>query len=207
MTLRHLLIWGVVLAALAAIAVFTVDGPIATSLQSAAAQNRAFFNPFVTVVEYVFGFPLSKFATGFAILAASLIAFAVPKWRGAARLLLFVGTTHLIARLAAGVLKNVFLRARPDDALASGGWRDQFFVDGGSSFPSGHAAHFWALFFALAVAFPRLRIPALVLAVAVSVARVAVNDHYVSDVLASASIAALISFLCALLILKRRTDA
>ena len=204
MTIRRVMMWGAVYAALAGLAVYTIDGAVAASLQSSAERNRGFVNPFITVLEYLFAFPLSKFATGFAVVAASLVAFSVRKWRGTARLLLFVGVTHLVARLVAGVFKNVFLRVRPADALVTGQWRDQFFVEGGSSFPSGHSAHFWALFFALAVAFPRLRIPAFVLAVLVSLARVVVNDHYVSDVLASASISAFAAALCAWLILRNR---
>jgi membrane-associated phospholipid phosphatase len=206
MTIRRLMLWGALFAVFAALAVYTIDGVVAASLQSSAARNRSLVNPVVTVLEYLFAFPLSKFATGFAIVAASLVAFSMRKYRGLARLLLFVGVAHLTARLTAGVLKNVFLRTRPEDALVTGQWRDQFFVDGGSAFPSGHAAHFWALFFAFAVAFPSLRIPALVVAIYVSLARIVVNDHYVSDVLASAAIAAFSTALCALILPKVRRD-
>jgi membrane-associated phospholipid phosphatase len=136
---------------------------------------------------------------------AALVLFAWRRFRREAWLLLFVGVSHLSTRLIAGVSKNVFLRARPAEAVVQSGWQDRFFIDGGSSFPSGHAAHFWALFFAVALAFPKLRIPAFLLAVFVSVARVAVNDHYASDVLASAAIAALVSYAFARLILPRAT--
>jgi membrane-associated phospholipid phosphatase len=94
-------------------------------------------------------------------------------------------------------LKNVFLRTRPFQG------EDKFFVEGGSSFPSGHAAHFWGLFFAIAIAFPRLRIPFLILAIFVSIARVVVNDHYVGDVIGSAAIAALVAYALALAFRRR----
>lgn len=203
MTVRAVCISGVVLACITVLIMFTIDGPIARAVQPHAAANARIVNVPVTALEILFGFPLSKFATGFALVLAALVLFAVARGRTTARLLLFVGLTHLVIRLVAGVSKNVFLRARPDEALLAGGWRDAFFVDGGSSFPSGHAAHFWALFFALAVAFPKLRIPALVLAVFVSAARVVVNDHYVSDVVASAAIAALLTCGMARLLLPR----
>jgi membrane-associated phospholipid phosphatase len=203
MTIRRLLIWGALFAVLAGLSVCTIDGVVAVLLQSSASQNRSFVNPIITAFEYLFAFHVSKFATGFLVVAASLVAFSIRRWRGMARLLLFVGVTHLATRLTAGVLKNVFLRVRPDDALATGQWQDHFFVDGGGAFPSGHAAHFWALFFASAVAFPRLRTPAVAVAICVSLARVAVNDHYVGDVLASISIAAFVAALCALLILPQ----
>ncbi len=196
MSVRAVLTTGLVLAVLAAVAIFTLDAPLAALLQPHVASNRNLFNPLVTVLEIAFGFPVSKFLTGAVLTLAALVLFAWKRFRGLARPLLFLGVTHLTARLIAGVLKNVFLRARP----AEGG---AFFVDGGSSFPSGHAVHFWALFFALAIAFPRLRIPALVLALFVSAARVGVNDHYASDVVASAAIAALVSYAFAWLALPR----
>jgi membrane-associated phospholipid phosphatase len=184
------------------LAIYVLDGRVARWLQPVAAENRAVLGPFVSAVEFAFAFPVSKFATGLAIVVASLVLFALAR-RRVGWLLLFVGATHLTARLTAGVLKNVFLRARPAEGLAGGEWHDRFFIEGGSSFPSGHAVHFWALFFALAFAFPRLRVPALVLAVCVSIARVAVNDHYVSDVLASVSIAAFVACGYALWLLPR----
>lgn len=197
MNRRQLLIVGLVLAAIAGISIFSLDGALAVRLRPHAATNAAAVAPFMNGVELLFGFALSKFATGYAIVLAAVALLPFRRSRPFAWGLLFVGITHLATRLIAGVLKNVFLRSRPFEALAGGGWRDAFFVPGGSSFPSGHAAHFWALFFAVAIAFPKLRIPALILAIGVSMARVAVNDHYVSDVVASAAIAALVSVACA----------
>jgi membrane-associated phospholipid phosphatase len=182
-------IGGAVLSLLTLIAIFFIDRPVAAAIAPSAGANHSFADPFVNVVEIAFGFPVSKFLTGFVLVlaGAALFAFRRPLARG----LLYVGAAHLVSRLIAGVLKNVFLRVRPYDSVDGA-----FFVEGGSSFPSGHAAHFWALFFALALAFPRLRIPALVLAVLVSVSRVMVNDHFVGDVLGAAAICA---FVCAAL--------
>lgn len=56
----------------------------------------------------------------------------------------------------------------------------------------------------LAIA-PKLRVPAFLLALLVSVTRVAVNDHYVSDVCASAAIAAFVSCAYATLVVQRKT--
>lgn len=188
MNARQVLICGAVLTVLTLLSIFAVDGPVARWIAPSADANRAFVNPFMNAVEIAFGFPLSKWATGLAILLVAAILFAFRRHRVLARLLLFVAATELITRLIAGVLKNVFLRARPAEPLAG-----RFFLEDGSSFPSGHAAHFWALFFALALAFPRLRVPALILAVLVSICRVVVNDHFVGDVLGSATIAAFVA--------------
>ena len=186
MTTRPLLLAGAALLALTLLAIFLVDVPLASLLApSSRATATALAMP-MTILESLFLIPLSKFAFGAAIVLVALVLF--PFRRPVAWLLLYVGLTHLVTRLIAGVLKNVFLRKRPFEGSA------EFFVDGGSAFPSGHAAHFWALFFALAIAFPRLRWPALVLAVLVSIARVIVNDHYLGDVLGSATIAALVAY-------------
>jgi membrane-associated phospholipid phosphatase len=191
--MRPILISAVALVLATIVAILLIDGAVAAWMRPRIAANAIVANPFVGVLERVFGFPLSKFATGTAFVLLAAAAFLVARWRSVAWLLLFAGLSHLTTRLIAGVLKNVFLRLRPYDAFAGGVWNDRFFADGGSSFPSGHAAHFWALFFVAALAFPRLRIAAFVLAVAVSVARIAVNDHYVSDILVSAAIAAWVS--------------
>ena len=200
MTARQAFLAGVVFSLLTLLAVFVVDGAVAAMVAPHAQANRAALHGPVTALEIAFGFPLSKFATGAAIVLVGAVLFAAARHRHTGRLLLFVGVAHLVTRLIAGVLKNVFLRARPDEGT-------QWFIDGGSSFPSGHAAHFWALFFALAIAFPRLRIPALLLALFVAAARVAVHDHVVSDVVASGAIAAFVSGGCAMLMLARRAPA
>ena len=143
-------------------------------------------------IETITGFAISKFFLGGVIVVAALALMPLRRSRSTGWLLLLTGASQLTTRLLAGVLKNVFERPRPFEAVASGEWHGAFFTHG-SSFPSGHAAHFWPLFFAAAVAFPRWRWPLLVLAVFVSAARVAVNDHYLADVLASAAIAALVT--------------
>jgi membrane-associated phospholipid phosphatase len=198
MSKRQVCLAGVVLAVVTALFAFLLDGPIARAIAPNAKAASGALHGVVTAIEYVFLFPLSKFAFGALILLVALVLFAFRRWRPTAWLLLFVSLSQLLTRLVAGVLKNVFLRTRPYESLAD----DKWFVDGGSSFPSGHAAHFWGLYFAIAIAFPKLRVPALVLAIFVSIARVAVNDHYAGDVIGSAAIAALIT--CALAPLARR---
>lgn len=155
--------------------------------------------PVIHAIEIAFGFPISKFLTGAVILVASLALFPFARFRYTARVLLFVAAAQLTTRLAAGVLKNVFLRPRPYET-------DTGFFSDGSSFPSGHAAHFWPFFFAAMIAFPRWRIPLLILAVFVSLSRVLVNDHYLGDVLASAAIATIITYGYARLPLLKRAQ-
>jgi membrane-associated phospholipid phosphatase len=149
-------------------------------------------------LEILFGFPLSKWATGFALLLVSLACF-IARHRATARALAVVAVVQLATRLTVGVLKGVTPRLRPFEVLAEGLWDAQWFQEHGSSFPSGHAAHFWGLLFPIAWFYPRLALWLLPLPVFVSAARVAVNDHFLSDVAVSGAIAALLTLIAHLL--------
>ncbi|MEQ1839156.1 MAG: phosphatase PAP2 family protein [Verrucomicrobiales bacterium] len=93
----------------------------------------------------------------------------------------------VIAMVWAGILvqlpKFVFGRPRPHFNLP-----DQFawFHPEWNSFPSGHAAHWFALVGALWAFSPRLSLMVIPLAVTVSLARVLALAHYPSDLLAGA---------------------
>jgi membrane-associated phospholipid phosphatase len=87
----------------------------------------------------------------------------------------------LDSAIVGGVIKVATQRARPD----AGFTRSEFFT-AGSSFPSGHSLNIWS--FASVVAHEYsdhrwIQITAYSTAAAVSVARVAAQRHYVSDVL------------------------
>jgi membrane-associated phospholipid phosphatase len=200
--LRQVWKWSVVLALLALISVVFVDRPLAATLQRWTPQARQIVGPVVDAVELVFGFSVSKFLTGAVILGAGAALFPFRRRRSTAWLLLLLGLAQVTTRLLAGVLKNVFLRPRPFEALAGGRWQGDFFT-AGSSFPSGHTAHFWPFFFVAAFAFPRWRIPMLLLAASLSISRILVNDHFLGDVLASAAIAAGVSYGYGLVIVPR----
>jgi membrane-associated phospholipid phosphatase len=205
MPMKRVLIWGVVLAVLAVAGVLLLDRPLAMAIHDSGTPGASFLRAATGVIETATGFAISKWLMGGVTLVAGLIWLAVRKDRLAGWILVFTGASQLTTRLIAGVLKNVFSRPRPFEALASGG-HDAFF-SGGSSFPSGHAAHFWPLVFAAAIAFPRFRWPLLILALPVSCARVAINDHYLSDVAASAAIAAFVTCGYAALLRSRITPA
>jgi membrane-associated phospholipid phosphatase len=127
------------------------------------------------------------------MLGAGALLFVAKSTRPLAWMLLFIATIHLVTRVTAGTLKNVFARLRPFEVIEAGNWDWNFFGERGSAFPSGHSAHFWSLFFPLAFLFPRYRWPLLIIPLFISVARVGVNDHWCSDVIASAAIAALLT--------------
>ena len=109
------------------------------------------------------------------------------------RIVFFVACAQVVTRLGAAGLKGVFGRLRPFEVIQAGSWDWKFFSGHGNAFPSGHSAFFWGLFFPLAFVFPRYRLPLLIVPIFISIARIGVNDHWCSDVIASAGLAALIT--------------
>jgi membrane-associated phospholipid phosphatase len=93
-----------------------------------------------------------------------------------------LGTESLLDTLiVAGVLKEVFRRNRPDEKDPGQFW------GGGTSFPSGHAIQVWSIASLLDHEYKRKKIIGITaygLAGIVSVARIAAQKHFASDVVA-----------------------
>jgi membrane-associated phospholipid phosphatase len=114
----------------------------------------------------------------------------------------------LAASLGAGLLANVvkvcLVRVRPHDFSFAGTVWDTFGAwfplgrggSGHQSFPSGHTATAVGLALALAWLYPRGRWLFAVLAGLVACQRVAAADHYLSDVLAAATLGSLWATAC-----------
>ncbi|MEY2558959.1 MAG: hypothetical protein QOE34_2384 [Verrucomicrobiota bacterium] len=181
--------------ALTLLSIFFFDRPIAGFVQKAGGNSSVLLLKGTSFLEIISGFPINRYALTYALLGAGVILFAWKSTRSAAWMLLFVGSAQFATRLAAVGLKEVFHRLRPFEVIQAGNWDWKFFGTHGSSFPSGHGAHFWGLFFPLAFLFPHYRIPLLIIPVFISIARVGVNDHWCSDVLFSCALAALITLL------------
>ena len=185
----------IVLAAAIAIAIAWLDRPLAAYVRGTPAQIVAMFK-FITL----FGV-----STGYLVTAAVLaLAFAVAAGRAIEaarkrRLRLhawqagFVFATVGGAGLAGDILKPLFGRARPKLWLDQGifgftwhGARADYW-----SFPSGHTVTIVALALALAQV-ERRGLPLYVAAaLLVAASRIVLDEHYLSDVLAGALVAAL----------------
>ncbi|HUG56113.1 MAG TPA: phosphatase PAP2 family protein [Candidatus Limnocylindrales bacterium] len=120
-----------------------------------------------------------------------LFGLAGARGRGLGRrglwVLLTVAVGWALGLVAAESLKLVFRRPRPFDAIVSA---PEILVPRPDtfSFPSGDAAFAFGAAVALGTVLPRLRIPALLIASGIAVARVAVGVHYPSDALAGSAI-------------------
>lgn len=175
------------------LSIFFLDQPIAAFVLKAGGRQSVVLQQGTHWLEVASGFPIARYFLAWLMLGTSALLFIWKSSRPVAWMLLFIGTVHLVTRLTAGTLKNVFDRLRPFEVIEAGNWDWNFFGERGSAFPSGHSAHFWSLFFALAFLFPRYRWPLLIIPLFISVARVGVNDHWCSDIIASIAIAALVT--------------
>jgi membrane-associated phospholipid phosphatase len=142
------------------------------------------------------------------VATAALVCAARAPWRPYARPLVFVALCWTTTLVGVAILKIPFGRLRPRDLLTTpnAGAISAFFR-GGGSFPSAYAAHAFGLALPLAILLPRWRILLLVVAVLVAFARVANNDHYLADVLASLALAALVTWLLARMLLPDSAGA
>jgi len=198
-----LLLAAVTAAALCLLSIAFIDGPLAIALSSVPRDSARIIQRIVGMFEVSFAFAISPYLYGAVVIVAGLVTVRLKKRSLLPWALLFLGLSHVTARFVADILKPPFSRLRPFEAIGSDGWHDTFFAPIGNSFPSGHAVHFWSLFFPLAVLFPRYQLPLLVLPVLISAARIAVNDHYLSDILASIALAAIVSWAYAIAVLER----
>ena len=189
---RRQLLWTFLIAVvLTVLSIFLFDQPIAAFVQRAGGRESRILQEGTHWLEIASGLPIARYFLAYLLLGGAALLFIAKSTRLAAWMLLFIGSTHVVSRLVTGELKNVFHRLRPFEVIQAGNWDWKFFGDQGSSFPSGHSAHFWGLFFPLLFLFPRYRLPLLIVPVFISIARIGVNDHWCSDVIASAGLAAL----------------
>ena len=175
--------------------IFLLDRPLAQLVHHLGGEHSKLLQAGTSALEVVSGMTVSKFALGLAMILAGAILLIWKPVRHLGWVFLFIGCTHFTTRLITGVLKEVFQRLRPYEVLANNVSGSGFFSAHGGAFPSGHTTHFWALFFPLAYLFPKARIPLLIVPLFIAVARIGMNDHWLSDVLASIAICAAVTVL------------
>jgi len=154
-----------------------LDEAVARTLTGSPA---AFWNGVIDVLEFVTLKKISTFLLGAVLIVAAGLLLAVRRLRRAGWTLLYLGLVQFLATTIADLSKPQFGRLRPWEAAQAGG-TDSWFVSA-NSFPSGHSAFFAGLCLPLVVLVPRLTPLWLIPPLFVGVARVAVSDHYLSDV-------------------------
>lgn len=118
---------------------------------------------------------------------------------------LYVLASLITSGMVSLIVKTLAGRARPQLLDEVGAFAFQGFGVGSqvTSFPSGHTTTAFALAMALSLVMPRWRRTLFSLAIAVGISRVAVGEHYPSDVLAGMCIGSATAYGLACLIARR----
>jgi membrane-associated phospholipid phosphatase len=151
-------------------------------------------------------FGQDEYVLGVLAAAVILTILIVPLWPEASRSRLLNFATHvqyfffavLTSVLAVQVLKLVIGRGRPFVGGKANAFNFEPFNGTSAYFsmPSAHAVTAFALAFAVAAVWPRLRLPMYIYALAIAASRLVLLAHHPSDVVAGAVIA----LICAMLV-------
>lgn len=106
---------------------------------------------------------------------------------------LFVFSAVAVGGILTNIIKIIVGRARPKHLLNDGIYAFEPLTTDGSwhSFPSGHTNTAIGAALALAMLFPRLRWPLLIMGAVIAASRMVVTAHYPADVLGGAALALL----------------
>lgn len=189
--------------ALALVCIVVIDQPFATWLATRETWPML-WDEGIRYLEYPLGIEPYKWTGVWILVGGSVLTLAIPRLRSYAFVFLLLSLVHLLGRNLSLWLKFAFGRLRPSQWLTRGG--DTFWQDNAWSFPSGHAILFASILVPLAVVYPRTR-PLLAIVVFAMTARVMVNAHFVSDVLAGYALIAIITWLCVRLLRRALPSA
>ena len=143
-------------------------------------------------MTHVLGLPVIFLALG--------LAFAIGRYalkRRGATLFLILLLTHEFSMVRANVFKGSVHRLRPEVQFGTGYVGTGLWASGphNDSFPSSHTATYFSLCWPLALAFPRWRVPLLVLPGLIALGRLVLGMHYLSDVWFSLWLVVALTFL------------
>ncbi len=190
---EKILIFTLFICAAIAGSLFYVDLPVAIASRSLDTQIVSVFQVITRLGNAVW----------YLVPAALLFLLFHYAWKKEqwARWCLFVFSTVAVSGLTTDLFKWLTGRWRPKAYFEDYFYGFDFFGVGyeETSFPSGHATTIWAFCLAMTLLFPRYRLVWYVLAIAVSISRVIVGAHYLSDVLAGAYVAVITVLLLKLL--------
>lgn len=177
-----------------------LDIPIVHWIQGSAVDNAPMFVHGLDALDVIFGIHVSYWLASIVTICTGLILLLIARSaRQRQKLALAILGAGLVQAATIGMMmlgKGAFGRLRPLQWIESGELSSLWFV-GGGSFPSGHSSFYFGLFLPLAAAAPRAWQRAGLLAVplyAIS-ARMVMSKHFLSDVAASALIAACMALL------------
>ncbi|GAA4052184.1 phosphatase PAP2 family protein [Hymenobacter glaciei] len=200
MTLRQFLLFTAISLPACALLILFLDQPLAGFIHGHFTWATPFFAALTATADrihealmtHLLGLPIIFLALG--------LAFAIGRYalkRRGATLFLVLLLTHEFSMVLANVLKGAVHRLRPEVQFGAGYtgtglWAETPHND---SFPSYHTAVYFSLFWPLAVAFPKYRVPLLVLPAFIALGRLVLGAHYLSDVWFSLWLVVALTFL------------
>lgn len=198
---RRFLLVNAMIAALCMFAgLLVLDTPIVHWIHGSSIENAPLFVGGLRLLDGMLGIHLSYWLASSVMVGSGAILLLFSRnAAGRQKLALAILGSGLVQAATIGLMmlgKSLFGRMRPMDWLESGEMSSVWFV-GGGSFPSGHSSFYFGLFLPLAAAAPRAWQRAVLLAFplfAIS-ARLDTGKHFLSDVAASALVAACMALL------------
>jgi membrane-associated phospholipid phosphatase len=188
---RALLIIAAITAVVSVLLIVVIDQPVARWL--AQYEPLALWDRGIDILEYGILLPVHRLALPIVLVTGMIVTFSVPRLRAQAPAWMLLAGTQLVCRFAMIWCKDGTGRLRPTEWLKRGMPDETFGWVGGISFPSGHVVLFASLLIPLAVVAPRTR-PLLALVGFAMLARLAVNAHFVSDVVAAITLVAVLTW-------------
>jgi membrane-associated phospholipid phosphatase len=170
-----------------ALLILFFDRPLALFTHRHTTWAVPFFSALTDGADKAHGALMTHFS-GLPVLFIGLgLAYVVGRWvlkRPEATVFLVLLLTHIASVVTSNVLKGVVHRLRPEVLFGSGYSGLGLWVTGphNDSFPSTHVTTYLSLFLPLAVAYPRFRVPLLVLPALMMLGRLLLGAHYLSDV-------------------------
>jgi membrane-associated phospholipid phosphatase len=210
MTLRQFLLFTAVSLPACALLILFLDQPLARFIHGNFGWAAPLFAGLTAgadavhevLMTHVLGLPVVFLALG--------LAFAIGRYalkRRGATISLVLLLTHEFSMVLANVLKGIVHRLRPEVHFKTGYVGTGLWATGlphNDSFPSSHTAIYFSLFLPLAVAYPKYRVPLLVLPALIGLGRLVLGMHYLSDVWFSLWLVVALTFLFGLLEKPRR---
>ena len=206
---RPLSAWGVMTLLVCIILAVTIDPWLATTLKAKISDEQAHYLRMITDLGRAGTYISCSFIAFICFVFLSLrnrqfVQKHISHFYVGARNSLFVFYTLVISGVAINVLKLIIGRQRPKAMFEDGfyGFIPFNINHAMNSFPSGHSQTGWALAISLAIIFPKATYFLIIFATMISLSRVLLTVHFLSDIIAGA----FISIITAILLKRHYLD-